>query len=615
MQYGRHVPFTLNPSSYEPESNLLFRNDGDGTFTEVAAELGVHNPEGRSFAGLWHDFDGDGWTDLYVANDISDNTFYLNRDGRFTEISHPAMVADYRGAMGLALGDWNADGDDDLFITHWIAQENALYDSLLTDLQEPPAGTPIRFIDIADRVGLGQVALQFIGWGTEFADFDADGWLDLVVANGSTFETESTPPGLRPQAPFLFWNRHGQSFHDLAPMDENLAIPHVGRGVALSDWDDDGDLDLLIMNHGEGAQLLRNDMATGGWVKIRLRSRLTPQGPAVGTGEGAVLLAEVDGRKLRRTVTGTSYLSQSSRTVHFGLGAAKEITSLEVLWPGGSTEHYRNLSAGTRWEIREGDPIAHPIAPRGDIRQQTTSFWENQRAAVRALKVDADLPQAIRLFRAALSLRPDHEDSLYYLGQCLAETGDSEEALAQFSKMSRLNPASHRALSQWGLLRAASATSMADLDAGADALERAVQINPEETGALLALAEINLLRGEREQAEQRLEWVCRTNRRAVAGFFLRGFLAWKQDDPQGARKLLAEALAARGPDWKPAGGTAEGDVKTSLETGQTLLSPYEQSWTGSLDDLDHVFKDLTTFIEKFSRMSGNQGSVSQAPTP
>ncbi|RLA27362.1 MAG: hypothetical protein DRR15_18610, partial [Gammaproteobacteria bacterium] len=176
MQYGRHVPFTLNPSSYEPEPNLLFRNDGGGSFTEVAAERGVQNPEGRSFTGLWHDFDGDGWTDLYVANDISDNTFYLNQNGSFTEISHPAMVADYRGAMGLALGDWDSDGDDDLFITHWIAQENALYDSLLANLREPPEGTPIRFIDIADRVGLGQVALQFIGWGTEFADFDADGW-------------------------------------------------------------------------------------------------------------------------------------------------------------------------------------------------------------------------------------------------------------------------------------------------------------------------------------------------------------------------------------------------------------------------------------------------------
>jgi Tfp pilus assembly protein PilF len=592
----------LNPSSYEPESNLLFRNDGDGTFTEIATELGVHNPEGRSFTGLWHDFDGDGWTDLYVANDISDNTFYLNRSGRFTEISHPAMVADYRGAMGLALGDWNADGDDDLFITHWIAQENALYDSLLANLREPPAGTPIRFIDIADRVGLGQVALQSIGWGTEFADLDGDGWLDLVVANGSTFETESSPPGLRPQAPFLFWNDRGQSFHDLAPMDQNLAIPHVGRGLALSDWDDDGDLDLLIMNHGEGAQLLRNDMTTGGWVKIRLRSRLTPQGPAVGSGEGAVLMAEVDGRTLRRTVTGTSYLSQSSRTVHFGLGEAQAITSLEVLWPGGGKENYGGLPAGTRWEIVEGDPTAHPVAPRGDIHQQTRSFWESQRAAVRALKVDGDRPQAIRLFRAALSLRPDHEDSLYYLGQCLAETGDIQGALEQFAKMSRVDPASHRARSQWGLLRAASATSMADLDAAAGALERAVQINPEETGALLGLAEINLVRGEQEQAEQRLEWVCRTNQRAVAGFFLRGFLAWKKGDRDGARKILSEALTARGPDWKPAGGTAEGDLKTAVETAQTLLSPYEQNWSGSLDDLDQVFKDLATFVETFKQM-------------
>ncbi|MHC4947783.1 MAG: FG-GAP repeat domain-containing protein, partial [Planctomycetota bacterium] len=135
-QFGTAVPFTLNPSSYEPERNLLLRNDGAGAFRDVADELGVANPEGRSLGALWHDVDEDGRLDLYVANDISDNVLFRNLGDRFADVSHPAVVADYRGAMGLDHGDYDRDGDDDIFVTHWVAQENALYASLLVDFAE-----------------------------------------------------------------------------------------------------------------------------------------------------------------------------------------------------------------------------------------------------------------------------------------------------------------------------------------------------------------------------------------------------------------------------------------------------------------------------------------------
>jgi hypothetical protein len=235
----------------------------------------VSNPTGRSLSALWHDFDDDGWLDLYVANDVSDNVFYHNTGEGFEDISHPAFVADYRGAMGLAAGDWNDDGDDDLFITHWVAQENALYDSLLVDLGPPTDGGPaVRFMDAADMVGLGQIALQRVGWGTAFADFDSDGRQDLVVANGSTFETAADPKGLRPQASFLFWNRDGQAFDDLTPMLPALATPHVSRGIAVSDYDNDGDVDIAIVDIDGGVRLLRNDFETdANWLKLRLRAR------------------------------------------------------------------------------------------------------------------------------------------------------------------------------------------------------------------------------------------------------------------------------------------------------------------------------------------------------
>ncbi|MCP4042199.1 MAG: VCBS repeat-containing protein, partial [Gammaproteobacteria bacterium] len=296
-QFGRAVPYTLNPASYQPEENLLFLNLGDGRFREAASELGISNPRGRSLSALWHDLDQDGWLDLYVANDVSDNVLYHFDGAKFTEISHSAWVADYRGAMGLAVGDYNRDGDDDIFVTHWIAQENALYDSLHADLLEKspeensthPATAQktagqdgvsgLRFMDLSSPSGLGQPALKMVGWGAEFADFDGDGWLDLVVANGSTFETIDTPPHLKSQKPFLFWNRKGEHFHDLVTANPALNVPHVNRGVALADYDLDGDMDILMVQLDKGVQLLRNDMQKGNWLQVRLRSRFEADSP------------------------------------------------------------------------------------------------------------------------------------------------------------------------------------------------------------------------------------------------------------------------------------------------------------------------------------------------
>ena len=138
------VPYTLNPSSFPPERNLLMRNDG-GVFHDVAAAAGVDNLAGRSLSAVWADFDEDGLLDLYVANDVSDNAMYHNLgDGRFHDVSHAAWVADYRGAMGLAVGDWENDGDLDIHITHWIAQENALYENQKGTMAAV-ADTPMRF--------------------------------------------------------------------------------------------------------------------------------------------------------------------------------------------------------------------------------------------------------------------------------------------------------------------------------------------------------------------------------------------------------------------------------------------------------------------------------------
>jgi tetratricopeptide (TPR) repeat protein len=595
-QYETAVPYTLNPASFEPERNLLFENDGTGAFTEVAALYAVSNPGGRSLSALWRDFDDDGRLDLYVANDISDNALYLNRGATFDDAGLAAWVADYRGAMGLAAGDWNRDGDDDLFVTHWIAQENALYDSRLMSAG-PPAGAaapaeeaarPLAFSDVAAPMGLGQIALQAIGWGTEFADFDSDGWLDLAVSNGSTFETADEPPRLEAQAAFLLWNEAGKGFHDLAPLSPALAKPRVGRGLALADYDGDGDVDIALVTLDEGARLLRNDTPQGHWLELDLRSRGT--GEAAGFGDGATVTVSVGGLRLRRGVTSASYLSQSSRTLHFGLGEAPRVDAVEVRWLGGATETYEGLDGDSRWELGEGDPVPRRKSRLTD-RERVTAFWERQRAAMEAMKIDGDAPKAIGLFRSALELNPDHEDSRYYLANLLAAEGDTTTAFAEIEALLERNPRSHRGNKQWGILKAMQATGREDLEAAREALERALEINREETGSLLALGEVDLLLGDVADAEERLEWACRSNPRAVGGFFLRAYISWQRGDREESIRLLEAAQVARGPEWKPEGAAAEGDVAVKMHREDSPLARYWRAWNGDADP-EGAFADL-----------------------
>jgi tetratricopeptide (TPR) repeat protein len=614
------VPYTLNPSAYAPALNRLFHNNGDGTFTDVSEELHVTDRSGRSLGALWHDFDDDGWLDLYVANDISDNVLYHNIHGKFEDISHQACVADYRSGMGLAAGDYDRDGDDDLFIGHWVGQENALYDNLWADNQRlgtarGKAGQLI-FTDVADLVGLGQIALPYVSWGAEFADLDGDGWLDLVVANGSTLEEEGPRPRkLKPQDSFLFWNDHHRFFHNLAPLNKSLSEPHVSRGLAVADFNNDGAMDILISHLDGGVQLLRNDMQTGNWLKVRLHSRLKSGAP-LGFGDGAKVIAHIGDVGLRRTVSSASYLSQSSRTLHFGLGQVEQVNRLEVRWLGGQTNLYDGLAANATWDITEGDPIPRRFAPKARIsiasvpapaksaassdppndKARVLQFWQTLRAAVNALKIEKDNPKAIWLFRAALDLDPQHEDSRYYLGQCLAAEGNIPDALAQLEELTRINPQSHRGFQQWGVVRAASARSEADLASAEKILERAHALNPEETGALLALGEVSLMRGDFAKAEERLKAVCQTNAKSFAALFLQGYLSWRQGDPARARAFLESARLALGKDWRPKGATSEGDVRTKQHLESSPLADYWNGWNGDLDP-DRTYVLLAGHLE------------------
>jgi hypothetical protein len=369
-QFQTVVPYTLNPSSYSPVENLLLRNDG-GVFEDVAEAAGVANPTGRSLSASWCDFDDDGWPDLYVANDVSDNALFHNLgDGLFRDISHSAWVADYRGAMGLGIGDWDGDGDFDMFITHWLAQEHGLYADESRSMKVTPEA-PLRFVDQADLFGVGQIGLDTVGWGTGFFDFDNDGRLDVYAINGSTFQEEDDPTLLIPMRSFLFWNAGDNGYYEVGeraggPFAETL----VGRGASVADYDDDGDLDIAVLVHGGRLQLARNDGGNRrGWARVVLRSAShavdgTPWRSTTWA-TGARVTLTLGGTTQVREVGGqSSYLSQEPPgEVFFGIGDAERIDRLDVRWPSGRVQSFEDLPARATIRILEGaDPVV-PGAP------------------------------------------------------------------------------------------------------------------------------------------------------------------------------------------------------------------------------------------------------------
>jgi hypothetical protein len=588
-QFDIEVPFTLNPASYPPQRNLLFRNNAGRSFTDVAHQLGVDNPEGRSLSALWHDFDGDGWPDLYVANDISENKLYLNRHGKFADSGRSAWVEEYRGSMGLAAGDFDRDGDDDLFISHWIAQGNALYQSLLSEQKSASLAPQLHFTDVAANIGIGQPSMQAIGWGASFVDFDSDGWPDLPVANGSTFELKgSTPRRLVPMPSFLFWNARGEFFHDLAPWNRSFSQPHVSRGLAVADYNNDGAMDVALVDQGEGVRLLRNDIPQGNWAEFRLHSRVPGNSAPVGFGDGATVIAWVAGVPLRRSVSSSSYLSQDSRRVHIGLGAAAKIDRLEVRWPNGVVESWKDIIPNRIWEITQGDAQARPFSPHlpGAApleKEALLRFWEKQHAAMDAMKRENNCAKAIPLFREALALHPAHEDSHYYLANCLVASADVPAAIAELDSLARLNPQSHRAFQRQGELLAASARSRAQLQLARPPLLAALALNPEETGTLLLLGQVALGLGDFDEAEQRFAHVCQANPHSASAWFFRSYIAWKRHDAVLASQLLQSASKARTQGGKPApaGAALEGDVRRRMFSESGFLNVFELQWDGS----------------------------------
>jgi tetratricopeptide (TPR) repeat protein len=354
-QFGRLIH--CQPERFPAQFDHLFRNDGDGTFTDISREAGLEIPEGKGLGLAIADLDGDGRLDLFVANDGRPNFLFRNRGGlRFEECGHAAGVAyDAMGqataSMGVVAEDLNGDGRIDLFHTNFINQTNTLRWNLGGGL----------FVDGTLAANLAAASRSKTGFGTVALDVDNDGTLDLFVANGHTDDQPwfNTPMA---QAAQLFLGRaHGR--FELAPSEPSsyFARPVVGRGVAAGDLDNDGRVDLVVVHRDAPAALLRNITPGGHWLAVRLRGRRSGRSPV-----GARVACRAGGRsRVRRLTSGTSYLSSSDPRLSFGLGPASMVESLEVRWPSGAVQSWSDLPADRILDLREGDdPVEKAVAPR-----------------------------------------------------------------------------------------------------------------------------------------------------------------------------------------------------------------------------------------------------------
>jgi hypothetical protein len=352
------------PQAYAPVPDRLYRNRGDGTFVDVTTEAQVARESGPALGVVAADLDGDGWVDIYVANDGAPNLLWVNQqDGSFRNGAPLAGVAfngDGRveGSMGVDAGDFDADGDDDLFMTHLTTETNTLYLNNGSGL----------FEDRTPRTGLVAASLAYTGFGTAWSDFDNDGWLDLLVVNGAvqakhqrfTSKTSEAPARAGEPLPLhqtnqLFRNLGNGRFEDISQQAGAVfELSEVSRGAAVGDVDNDGDQDVLVTNNNGRARLLINNIGhQHRWIGLRLVG---------GTGPRDMLGARVgvfrdDGPTLwRRARTDGSYASANDPRVLVGLGPGESATvrRIRVIWPSGREEDWTDLSMN-RWRtLTEG---------------------------------------------------------------------------------------------------------------------------------------------------------------------------------------------------------------------------------------------------------------------
>ena len=353
-------PVLCGPRGIPGEPDVLYHNNGDGTFSDVTKQSGAEDKNRYFGLGvIWADIDNDGDLDLYVGNDATPNLLFINRgDGTFDEegyFSGLAVSGDGKeqASMGIDIADYDNDGLLDVYLTHFAKDYNTLYHD---------EGDAL-FVEVSDQSGVQKNEWNKVSWGTRFADFNLDGWKDILYANGHVYPFLLTA-GLSEvyeQPKSLYLNQRDGTFRDVSDQTgPDMAKGSVGRGVAFADWDNDGDIDFVCVNLNGPPQLFRNDFKTDRhWVMFR-----TVGSKSNRDGIGARITVKTGSLEqiweIKRTV---GIYASSDPRAHFGLGDAATIDSVKVRWPSGKVQEFRDVAADTHYLIDEDKGLSKEALP------------------------------------------------------------------------------------------------------------------------------------------------------------------------------------------------------------------------------------------------------------
>jgi enediyne biosynthesis protein E4 len=359
----KSIMVACGPPGLQGGKNILYHNNGDGTFTDVSEAAGILNANGTYGLGvLTADFDNDGWPDIYVADDSTASALYHNkRNGKFEDVAIEAGCAlspdgKPQAGMGVSAADYDMDGNLDIVKTNFAGDTPSLYHNV-------GGGN---FEDATFTAGLG-AHTQFLGWGCGFFDMDNDGWPDILICNGHVYpevEQLRTEAGYA-QRKLLYKNLRNGHFEDISfQAGSGISDPSTSRGAAFGDFDNDGDIDVVINTVNDFPQLLRCDSKLGNnWIKVRT---IGTKSNRSGIGARLTCITQVAGeskphRQIDEVRSGGGYFSQSDLRVHFGLGRADKVDSLEIRWPSGQVDTLKDIKANQVIFVQEGKGIARTM--------------------------------------------------------------------------------------------------------------------------------------------------------------------------------------------------------------------------------------------------------------